>query len=63
MIYKEVLQGIQDVAIWPIISFVIFFSFFVVLVWWAFTADRKYISEMSDLPLDDQPFEQKSNLS
>lgn len=63
MIYKEVLQGIQDVAIWPIISFVIFFSFFVVLVWWAFTADRKYISEMSGLPLDDQPFEQKSNPS
>lgn len=63
MIYKEVLQGIQDVAIWPIISFVIFFSFFVVLVWWAFTADRKYISEMSGLPLDDQSFEQKSNPS
>ncbi|MBM3178077.1 MAG: CcoQ/FixQ family Cbb3-type cytochrome c oxidase assembly chaperone [Bacteroidetes bacterium] len=63
MIYKEVLQGIQNVAIWPVISFVIFFSFFVVLLWWAFTADRKYISEMSGLPLDDQSLEQKSNPS
>jgi len=52
--YKEVLQGIENVAVWPVISFVIFFSFFIGLVWWASTVDRKYISEMQQLPLDEE---------
>lgn len=52
--YKEVLQGINHIAIWPVISFVIFFSFFIGLVWWASTADRKYISEMQHMPLDEK---------
>lgn len=51
--YKEVLQSIDHVAVWPLISFVIFFSFFIGLVWWAASADRKYISEMQRMPLDE----------
>jgi len=50
--YKEILQGIDHVAIWPVISFIIFFLFFLVLIWWAFTADRTYVRDMSELPLD-----------
>ena len=56
--YKEVLQHTAGLAIWPVMSFVIFFSFFIGLLWWAFTADRDYVSGMSELPLDD---ENKSN--
>lgn len=52
--YKEILQGIDHVAIWPVISFVIFFLFFIVLIWWAFTADRSYVQDMSELPLDEK---------
>jgi len=51
--YKEILQGIDHVAVWPVISFVIFFLFFIVLVWWAITADRSYVQDMSEMPLDD----------
>jgi cbb3-type cytochrome oxidase subunit 3 len=51
--YKDILQNTENLAIWPVISFVIFFLFFLILVWWAFTADRKYIKEMSSMPLDD----------
>lgn len=51
--YKDVLQGIDHVAIWPIISFVIFFLFFLVLIWWVMTADKGYISKMKQLPLED----------
>ena len=51
--YKEVLQSIDHVAIWPIISFTIFFIFFLVLIWWAMTADKSYIRKMKQLPLDD----------
>jgi cytochrome c oxidase cbb3-type subunit 4 len=51
--YKDVLQGIDNVAIWPIISFVIFFLFFLVLIWWVVTADKGYIRKMKQLPLED----------
>lgn len=52
--YKEILQGIDHVAVWPVISFIIFFLFFLILVWWAFTADRDYVQDMSELPLDEK---------
>lgn len=51
--YKEALQSIDNVAIWPVISFVIFFTFFLVLLWWTFTADKEFIHEMSEKPLHD----------
>jgi cytochrome c oxidase cbb3-type subunit 4 len=50
--YKNVLQAIDNVAIWPVISFVIFFLFFIVLLWWVFTVDRKFIDRMKSLPMD-----------
>jgi cytochrome c oxidase cbb3-type subunit 4 len=50
--YKNVLQNIDNVAIWPVISFVIFFLFFICLLWWVFTTDKKVIDKMKDLPLE-----------
>ncbi|MBL7846753.1 MAG: cbb3-type cytochrome c oxidase subunit 3 [Cyclobacteriaceae bacterium] len=50
--YKEILQNIDHVAIWPMISFFIFFSFFLCLLWWTFTVDRKYIRHMKEMPLE-----------
>lgn len=43
----------DHIAIWPVISFIIFFLFFLVLLWWAFTADKKFIRTMSQMPLHD----------
>jgi hypothetical protein len=51
--YKEILQDIDHIAVWPVISFIIFFTFFLVLLWWVFTADRDFINEMSRKPLQD----------
>jgi len=51
--YKEILQNIDNIQVWPVISFVIFFMFFLFLLWWAFTVDRAYIRQMSEMPLDD----------
>lgn len=51
--YKNVLQGIDNIAVWPVISFLIFFTFFLLLLWWVFTADKKFIQEMSKKPLED----------
>jgi cbb3-type cytochrome oxidase subunit 3 len=51
--YKEILQSIDNIQVWPVISFVIFFLFFLFLLWWAFTADRQFIRHMSEMPLED----------
>ena len=57
--YKNVLQSIENIAIWPVISFVIFFVFFLCLLWWVFTADKKFIEKMKTLPMDDASLENK----
>jgi cytochrome c oxidase cbb3-type subunit IV len=51
--YKNVLQSIDNVAIWPVVSFVIFFIFFLCLLWWVFTTDKKVLKELENLPLND----------
>jgi cytochrome c oxidase cbb3-type subunit 4 len=50
--YKEILKSIENVAIWPQISLIIFFSFFVLLLWNVLTADKKFISYMEKMPLN-----------
>lgn len=50
--YKNVLQAIDNIAIWPVVSFVIFFLFFIVLLWWVFSVDKGFINKMKSLPLD-----------
>ena len=61
--YKEVLRSIDHVAIWPIISLVIFFAFFVGMVWRVYTTDKKLVNEISELPLhdDDTPTQHPLN--
>ncbi len=51
--YNNVLQSIDNIAIWPVISFVIFFLFFLCLLWYVFTADKDFIRQMEQLPLND----------
>ncbi len=52
--YKNVLQNIDHIALWPVISFVIFFIFFLCLLWWVFTVDKKFIAKMSALPFENE---------
>lgn len=51
--YKDILSDIDNIAIWPTISFVIFFLFFIILIWWVLTADQSFIRKMSNKPFDD----------
>ncbi len=50
---KHHMEGIDGIEIYPIISLLIFFTFFVILFLWVFTAKKKYLDEVSHLPLDD----------
>jgi cytochrome c oxidase cbb3-type subunit 4 len=51
--YKNVLQSIENIAIWPVISFVIFFVFFLCLLWHVFTIDKEFIMRMKNITMDD----------
>jgi len=59
--YKNVLQSIDNIAIWPVVSFIIFFLFFLCLLWWVFTTEKKHIDDMKQLPLQDAAPEKKDN--
>jgi ABC-type multidrug transport system permease subunit len=45
----ELISGIE---IYPIISFLIFFIFFMVVGLWVLTAKKSYINEVKNIPLD-----------
>ena len=50
--FSNYLSSIEGVDIYPIISFLIFFVFFVGLTVWTFKADKKYLKKMSKMPLE-----------
>ncbi|WP_299526000.1 CcoQ/FixQ family Cbb3-type cytochrome c oxidase assembly chaperone [Winogradskyella sp.] len=49
---KNHMESITDIEIYPIISLLIFFIFFVALFYWVITAKKEYITTVSNLPLD-----------
>lgn len=51
---KNHMDSISGIEIYPIISLLIFFTFFVLLFWWVFTAKKEYLKTVSNLPLDNQ---------
>ncbi|MEH6656796.1 CcoQ/FixQ family Cbb3-type cytochrome c oxidase assembly chaperone [Leeuwenhoekiella marinoflava] len=51
---KQNLENIDGVSIYPIVSLLIFFLFFIGLFLWVFTAKKEHIKEVSNIPLEDQ---------
>ena len=49
---KHYLQNITGVEIFPIISIIIFFLFFIAVTWYVMSIDKKEIEEMASLALD-----------
>ena len=50
---KHNMETIAGVAIYPILSLLIFFAFFIGLGIWVFSYKKEKISEMSQIPLND----------
>lgn len=50
---KHNMENIAGIAIFPILSLVIFFAFFVGLGIWVFSYKKEKIAELSQIPLDD----------
>lgn len=49
---RNVLESIKGVDIYPVISLLMFFSIFVVAIFWAIRMSREYADQMSQMPLD-----------
>jgi hypothetical protein len=49
---KHHMEGIVGVEIFPIISFFIFFTFFVVLTIYVLSYDKKKVEKLSNLPFE-----------
>ena len=52
MKFINYLTSIENVGIFPVISFLIFFLFFLVLGIYAFSADKNHMQKLSNLPFD-----------
>ncbi|ADF52626.1 MAG: CcoQ/FixQ family Cbb3-type cytochrome c oxidase assembly chaperone [Zunongwangia sp.] len=50
---KGNLESIDGVAVYPMISLLIFFIFFVALFGWVITAKKEHIKQVSNIPLED----------
>ena len=50
---KQYVESIDGVNIYPMISLVIFFLFFVVLLYYVTKMDKAKVKEISRIPLDD----------
>lgn len=49
---KNHMESITGIEIYPMISLLVFFAFFVVLFLWVFTSKKEYIDKVSHMPLD-----------
>ena len=55
--FSNVLQNINGVEIYPIISLLIFITFFLSVIIWTVKLDKKYVNKLSKLPLEDSHVE------
>lgn len=54
---KNTAEDIVGIEIYPIISFLIFFTFFVGIAWYVYKKDKNYIDKVSNLPLEEDKTE------
>ncbi len=50
--YRNVLEAIQGIEIYPVLSLFIFIIFFMTVLAWIYQADPSHLKKMAELPLD-----------
>jgi NADH:ubiquinone oxidoreductase subunit 3 (subunit A) len=50
--YKNALQAIEGIGIFPLISMLIFLTVFLAAIIWVFRADKNHLQRMAELPLE-----------
>ena len=54
------MASIEGVSLYPIISLIICFTFFIILFWWVLSYKKKDLNEISNLPFNDD--DQNNNI-
>lgn len=54
MKFINYLESIAGIAVFPMISLFIFFLFFSLLLVYVFRADKQHISDLKNIPLDNE---------
>lgn len=52
MKFINYLEKISGVSIYPLVSLLIFFVFFVVLLWFVMKTDKDYLKKIEQIPFD-----------
>jgi preprotein translocase subunit YajC len=52
MKFSYYLEKITGVSVYPIVSLVLFVSFFLLVTFWVMRTDKKTVERMENLPLD-----------
>ena len=58
--YKQILEGVKGIELYPIISLLIFLGFFVILGICVFKASKSFIKKMSRMPLEDDVVDERT---
>ena len=61
--YKDVLRSISEVEWFPIVSIVIFFVFFMIVLFYTLRMDKPHVRRMSEMPLEEPKDELKAEIS
>jgi hypothetical protein len=59
--YKAILRSLDDVTLFPIVAFLIFFIFFVLLFVWVIRMDKNRINYLASMPMDGDATETSLN--
>lgn len=59
--FSKYLTEIKDVSIFPILVLVVFFTMFIVIIYWVIKLSKNYRDKMKNLPLEED--KDKSNNS
>ena len=51
--FKHYFEGIENIQIGPLLSLIFFFVFFLLVIFWIFKLDRRFVDKMKNLPFDD----------
>lgn len=58
---RDVLESLEGIELYPVISLIIFIVFFAVLIIWMIKVDKKYIKKMKNLPLEKEDESENNN--
>ena len=56
MKFSNYLSSIDNVAIYPVITLILFFTVFIGAVIWIITRDKEYITELENIPLENENY-------